>query len=100
MTKKKRKFAVRFQRSSPLLKCALLATIVLSLVTILLLQGAISGKKDEYDQNRANAAELEQENQELKKSIAELGTVQSIKHIASKYLDLVDPDTIFFEPVK
>lgn len=100
LTKKKRKFAVRFQRSSPLLKCALLATIVLSLVTILLLQGAISGKKDEYDQNRANAAELEQENQELKKSIAELGTVQSIKHIASKYLDLVDPDTIFFEPVK
>ncbi len=99
MAKKKKSFKLRFRRSSPLLKCVVLATIVLSIVAILTLRASISDSQDYWDKLRQEAAGLEQENQQLQKSIAELGTVQSIKHIASKYLDLVDPDSIFFDPV-
>ena len=89
-----------YRRSSPLLKCVVLAAIVLSTVAILTLRASILALQESTDDLRQEAAELEQENQQLKKSIAELGTVQSIKHIASEKLGLVDPDSIFFDPVK
>ena len=99
MAQKKKSFKLRFQRSSPLLKCVVLATIILSIVAILTLRASIADGQGYFNDLRQEAAELEQENQQLRKNIAELGTVQSIKHIASKYLDLVDPDSIFFDPV-
>ena len=43
-------------------------------------------------------AQLEQENQMLTRYIAELGTVQSVKRIATLELGLIDPNSQFFTP--
>ena len=89
-----------YGRSSPLLKCVVLATIVLSTAALLILRSSIRELKQTTDRLRAEAAQLEQQNQKLEKSIAELGTIQSIKRIAGEELGLVDPDSVFFEPVE
>lgn len=89
-----------YRRTSPLLKCVVLATIVLCTAALLILHSSIRQLRQDTDGLRAEAVALEQENRKLKKSIAELGTVQSIKRIAEEELGLVDPDAIFFEPVE
>ena len=89
-----------YGRTSPLLKCVVLATIVLSTAALLILRSSIRELKQNTDRLRAEAAQLEQQNQKLEKSIAELGTIQSIKRIAGEELGLVDPDSVFFEPVE
>lgn len=89
-----------YRRSSPLMKSVVLAAIVLCTAALLILRGSIRQLKQTTDDLRAEAAALEQENEKLEKSIAELGTIQSIKRIAGEELGLVDPDTVFFEPVE
>ena len=98
--KKRGRIRLVYRRSSPLLKCVVMAAIVLSAVAILTLRSSILELRGNTEDLRQEAAGLEQENQELKKNIAELGTVQSIKRIAREKLGLVDPDSIFFDPVQ
>lgn len=88
-----------YRRSSPLLKCVVLAAIVLATAALLTIHFSIRQTRQETAQLRAQAARLEQENQELKAYIAQAGTVKSIKRIAMEELDLVDPDAEFFYPV-
>lgn len=101
-TGKKTRSRIRlvYRRSSPLLKCVVMAAIVLSMAAILTLRSSILELRSNTEDLRQEAAGLEQENQKLEKSIAELGTVQSIKRIAREKLGLVDPDSIFFDPVQ
>ena len=87
-----------YRRASPLLKCVVLAAIVLCTAALLILRGSIRQARKDTDALRTEAALLEQENRELEKSIAELGTIKSIKRIAGEELGLVDPDTVFFDP--
>jgi len=87
-----------FKRSSPLLKCVVLATIVLSTAALITLRASILEVKARTEALRAQAAELELSNQQLQERIDELGTIQSIIHIAGEKLGLVDPDTTFFRP--
>ena len=94
------RFRLVYRRSSPLLKCVVLAVIVCCTAALLILRGAIGDMRRDTDALRAEAAQLEQENEKLEKSIAELGTIQSIKRIAGEELGLVDPDAIFFDPVE
>ncbi len=89
-----------YRSSSPLLKCVVLAAIALCTVALLTLRTSIRELKENTDDLRNKAAALEQENQKLEKSIAELGTIQSIKRIAGEELGLVDPDAVFFDPVE
>lgn len=88
-----------YRRSSTLLKCVVLAAIVLSTAALLTIHFSIQQTRQETAVLRAEAARLEQENRQLKKDIAMVGTVQSIKRIAMEELDLVDPETEFFYPV-
>lgn len=85
-----------FQHSSPLMKCVVLTSIVVCTLCLLFLRSEISKIRSETDSARHQAANLEQENNALKKHIAELGTVQGVKYIAQTELGLVDPDTIFY----
>ena len=85
-------------RSHPLVKVVALCAVVLSTVTLLTLRGAILESENRTAQLLQQADALEQENQQLEKSIAELGTIQSIKSIATTQLGLVDPNTEFFTP--
>lgn len=84
--------------SSLAVKCIVLAALVLSTAALLLLRGAVSDAKQQQEAMRQEAIRLEQQNEDLDKDIAQLGTVQSIKDLAARYLGLVDPDTIFFLP--
>ena len=86
-------------RSSPLLvKCVVLAAIVLSTAALIVLRGEIQETRNEQKALQLQAIQLEQENRALTEQIAELGTMESIKRIASLKLGLVDPDSQFFYP--
>lgn len=103
MTNRKHPFSrirLVYRRSSPLLKCVVLAAIVLSTAALLTLHFSIRQTHQQTDALRSQAAQLEQENQQLQQNIAQIGTVQSIKRIATEELDLVDPDAEFFHPVE
>lgn len=94
-----RRIRLVYRRSSTLLKCAVLAVIVLSTVALLAIHFTIGQTRRSAEDLRSQAARLEQENRQLTQAIAEIGTVQSIKRIAMEELGLVDPDSEFFDPV-
>ena len=87
-----------YRRSSTLVKCVVLAAIVLSTVALITLRISIRAEQKKQEQLYLQQAQLEQENYELTRSIAELGTVESVKRIATLQLGLVDPDSQFFTP--
>ena len=95
-----RRIRLVYRRSSPLLKCVVLATIVLCTAALLVMTVTIQKTRKQTEELRVQAAQLEEENRQLAQNIAELGTIQSIKRIATEELGLVDPDTEFFYPVE
>ena len=87
-----------YRRTSPLMKCVVLAAILLSAAALVLLRTSIQQSKQQQAQLQQQAIQLVQENRELTKNIAELGTVESVKRIAEMELGLVDPNSQFFTP--
>ena len=101
MSKKNNPFShirLIYRRTSPLVKCVVLATIVVCAAALIVLRVSIQTSKDQQADLQQQAAQLIQENRELTQSIAELGTVESVKRIAELELGLVDPDSQFFTP--
>lgn len=101
MSRKKnplRRIRLVLRRTSPLVKCVVFVTIVLSAVALFTLRGAIRREQAQQEQLRLQAAQELQQKRELTKRIAELGTVESVKRIAELELGLVDPNTEFFIP--
>ena len=89
-----------YRRTSPLIKCVVLVAILLSTVALITLRFSIQEQKEQRRLLEQKAAQLQQDNAKLTKEIAQLGTVESVKRIATLELGLVDPDTIFFTPVE
>lgn len=87
-----------YRRSSLLVKSVVLATLVLSILALIVLRVSIQSQQGQQADLEYQAALLEQENRSLTKQIAELGTVESVKRIATLQLGLVDPDSQFFTP--
>ena len=101
MAEKKNPFSqVRlvYKRSSLLVKCIVLAALVLSTAALLFLRGAIIDAKDQEEAMRQEAIRLEQSNENLEQDLEQMGTLQSIKDLAGRFLGLVDPDTVIFLP--
>ena len=101
MTEKRKPFRhirLVYCRSSTLIKCVVLAAIVLSTAALVILRVSIQTEQSHQAEMQQQAAQLEQENRQLTAYIAELGTVQSVKCIANLELGLVDPDSQFFTP--
>jgi len=96
--KSRPKFRLVYRRSSTLLKCVVLAAIVLCTVCLMLLRGQILEEKAEAERLRSQAAALQQENQKLEERIGQLDTVESVKRIAMELLELVMPDTVIVQP--
>lgn len=92
------KIKLVYRPGSTLLKAALLGVIVLSTAALIAIHGAIARAEAQEDALRAQAAALEQSNDDLQHSIDELGSQQSVIDIAEKELGLVDPDTVVFVP--
>lgn len=87
-----------YRRSSLLVKSVVLATLVVSILALIVLRVSIQSQQGQQADLEYQAALLEQENRSLTKQIAELGTVESVKRIATLQLGLVDPDSQFFTP--
>lgn len=87
-----------YRRSSPLTKCVVLAAIVLSTLALIALRVGIQAQQARQQKLQEQVAQLEYENYQLAKQIAEIGTVESVKRIATEELGLVDPDSQFFVP--
>ena len=93
-----RRIRLVYRHSSTLVKCVVLAAVLLSTLALLTLRHAILETRQQAEDLRNQAALIEQENKDLSQSIAQLGTVQSVTELAGKLLGLVDPDTVIFEP--
>ena len=100
MAEKKKSPKVRlvFQKSSPWLKIAIIALVLVCTITLVALTIGIGISKANTEAMRQEALELEQDNDRLSQEVKEFGTIQSIKRLAEKLLGLVDPDTVFFTP--
>ena len=93
-----RRIRLIYRRSSTLVKCVVLAAIVLSTAALLILRTSIQTELQRQQVLQQQAAQLEEDNRRLTQYIAELGTTQSIKRIATQELGLVDPGSQFFTP--
>ena len=89
-----------YRRSSKLLKCVVLGTLVLCTAALITLFSVISGYQSQVSALEAQAQQLEKENAVLTQYIEELGTEESIKRIAQEELGLVDKDFTFFTPAE
>ena len=89
-----------YRRSSPLLKCIVLATVVLCTAALIALHTAITGFQNQAGALRNQADQLKKENAALTQYIDELGTDESTKRIAQEELGLVDKDVTFFTPAE
>lgn len=98
MAQKKPRIYVKIRPASPLLKVLLIVMILVCTISLLTLRVAIGNTRAETELLRNQAAKLEQQNNQLSQNIAEIGTVQGIKRIASQMLDLVEAGSGFFTP--
>ena len=89
-----------YRRSSTLLKCVVLAAIVLSMAALLALRATITAEQQKQEDLRHQAAVLEETIQEYQDRIDDLGSVQSVGQIAQDELGLVDPNTVILDPVE
>lgn len=87
-----------YRRSSSLTKTVVLSAIVLSMAALLTLHLTVRAARQEAEDLGRQAAQLEQENQELEENIAGLGSVEGVEQIARDELGLVKPDTVIIEP--
>lgn len=89
-----------YRHSPLLLKCILLAAIVFSAVALTALRLELTSTRQATDDLRAQAAQIEQDNQDLNSKIQNQGTEQGIRTAAEEELGYVDPDTVFFDVVE
>ena len=94
------RFRFVYRRSSTLLTCAVLASILLSAVALVAIRASILDAKQDEEKWRQQAAVLEQENDLLSDNISQLGTIESIRYIAMHELGLVDPNSEIFIPTE
>lgn len=92
------RFRLIYRRSSPLTKCVVLVAILLSALALIILRTSIASQQQEQQKLEQQAAQLEYENYQLTRQIAQIGSVESIKRIATLELGLVDPDSEFYSP--
>ena len=88
-----------YRRSSTLLKCVVLGAIVLATAALLTLRFSIGKNEQTLQQLQSQAARLEQEQQDYKQKMEEIGTGNSIMGIAEEELGLVKEGSIIFQPI-
>ena len=95
-----RRIRLVYYRSPKMLKILVLVTILVSAAALLAMRSIMLNYRQQSQVLQSQAIALQQENAELTERIAELGTEDSIRRIAKEQLDLVDPNTQFFNTGK
>ncbi len=98
MAANKPKVKIRLRKGSILVKIALVAVLVISIVALLVLRSALQTTQAETEQLRDEANVLEQQLDKLRQDIQDLGTVEGILRLAREKLGLVDPGTVVVSP--
>ena len=87
-----------FRRSSNARKILVAVFILFGIAALFVLQGATAHMRAQNAALENQAAQLEQDNTELRGDIDALGSVQSVEEIAQEELGLVSPDTVLIQP--
>ena len=95
---KEKKTKLVLSKSSPVTKAAVLCAIVLSVVALIALYGTIAQIRNQQEQLRQEAMELESGNEQLEEKIEGLGTWESALRIALEELGFEFPDSVIFVP--
>ena len=85
-------------RSSNRMKVFVIVVIILGIVGLFLIRGALADVNADNRDLANQAAQLEQENEELKDKISIQGTKEAVIQIARELLGLVTPDTVIVQP--
>ena len=100
MKRRKQKPQVQFvcKRSSRMTKFVIIATVIVSVLALLVLRSATLDAREKAEAWRAEAQKQEQEQSRLEELLENLGSIEGIKDIAESILGLTDPDTIVIQP--
>ena len=98
MTREKRSYKLVIKKTSPVIKAAIVAAVVLSVVALAALYGSIDQLQNQYDALRQQAMELESGNGLLQQYIEDLGSFESAIRIAMEELGLTFPDSVIYVP--
>lgn len=85
-------------RSSNRMKIFVIVVIILGIFGLFLIRGALADVNADNRDLANQAAQLEQENEELKDKISIQGTKEAVIQIARELLGLVTPDTVIVQP--
>ena len=95
-----RNVQITFRKSSPLVKVVVICAILLFSIAMITMRLSQRNLEKQTAQLEREAASLVAENEKLEEKIDDVGSVQSIQDIAQELLDMIFPDTVFFEPGK
>ena len=87
-----------FRQSSRPTKTVVLAAVVLSMAALLTLHLTINATQARAEALKDQAAQLEQENDQLEENIEGLGSADSVEQIAGDELGMVPTDAIVIPP--
>ena len=87
-----------FRQSNSLTKTVVLAAVVLSMAALLTLHLTINAAQARAEELKDQAAQLEQENDQLEENIEGLGSADSVEQIAGDELGMVPTDAIVITP--
>ena len=90
------KIRLVLHHSSPKLKVLVIIALIVCTITLLALAIGINTAKQHTQELAQQGAALEQENAALSEDIDKLGTLESIKDLARRFLGLFDPNTTIF----
>lgn len=93
------RFRIVYRHSPLLLKCAVLAAIVVSIAALTVIRINIDQAKAQTYSARVQAAQEEREIEKTKQLIQEKDTVEGSKNIAKEKLGYVEQDTVFYRVV-
>ena len=93
-----RNMQITVHKSSPVTKIIVICAIVLFTVAMITLRFQQNDIERQTAEFRQQAAQLLIENEELQDKIEDVDSVQGVQEIAQAELDMVFPDTEFFEP--
>lgn len=87
-----------FRQSNSLTKTVVLSAVVLSMAALLTLHLTINATQARAEALKEQAAQLEQENDQLEENIEGLGSADSVEQIAGDELGMVPTDAIVIKP--
>lgn len=87
-----------YRRSNNMTKTVVISAIALSMAALLMLQAAIIAAERRLEDQRDQAAQLEQEKDKLNGNIGSLGSADSVDQIAQDELGMVPTDSVVITP--